>query len=107
VGLKGDLEQAHDLAPYFDWNLTEECYQYTECTKVYNPADGKDYPGLQSFTRLNKAVWVAEYKTFTTTRWSSICTNSAAQHFNTARYRLGLPNTGGRQTCPTTSSTAW
>ena len=105
--MKGDLEQAHDLAPYFDWNLTEECYQYQECTKVYNPADGKEYPGLQSFTRLNKAVWVAEYKTFATNRWANICTNSAAQHFNTARYRLGLPNNGGRQSCPTASSAAW
>ena len=82
VGMKGDLEQAHDLAPYFDWNLTEECYQYRECTKVYNPADGRTYPGVQSFTQLGKAVWIAEYKPMAK-RWSSICSDSrtlAPQH---------------------------
>ena len=42
VGMKGDLEQAHDLAPYFDWNLTEECYQYRECTRVWNQGPGAD-----------------------------------------------------------------
>jgi hypothetical protein len=107
VGMKGDLEQAHDLAPFFDWNLTEECYQYRECTSVYNPADDKTYPGLQSFTKLNKAVWVAEYKSFTSARWSAICSDSRTRHFNTATYKLGLPNRGGRQPCATTSPTQW
>jgi hypothetical protein len=110
VGMKGDLEQAHDLATYFDWFLVEECYQYSECTSVDNSgpgADGLTYPGVQSFTRLNKAVWVAEYEAFTASRWSSNCANSRAIHVNTARYRLGLPNTGGRQPCATTSATQW
>jgi hypothetical protein len=110
IGLKGDIEQAHDLAGVFDWNLTEECYQYQECTSVQNSgpgADGKMYPGVQTFTALNKAVWIAEYKSFTTSRWSSICTNSDKGHFNTARYKLGLPNNGGRMPCASTSSTLW
>jgi len=110
VGMKGDLEQAHELAPYFDWFLVEECYQYSECTSVENSgpgADGKTYPGVQSFTRLNKAVWIAEYSPYTTSRWSSICANARNLHVNTARYRLGLPNRGGRLPCPTTSSTLW
>lgn len=111
VGLKGDIEQAHDLAPYFDWFLVEECYQYSECTSVDNSSgpgsDGLTHPGVQSFTRLDKAVWVAEYKSFTATRWANICANSRAIHVNTARYRLGLPNTGGRRPCATTSATQW
>lgn len=110
VGMKGDLEQAHDLAPYFDWNLTEECYQYRECTRVLNRgrgADGKMHPGLQSFTDLGKAVWVAEYKSFTGDRWAEICASSQKWHFNTARYKLGLPKRGGRQPCPTTSTSEW
>jgi hypothetical protein len=110
VGMKGDLEQAHDLAPYFDWFLVEECYQYSECTSVENSgpgADGKTYPGVQSFTRLNKAVWIAEYKSYTASRWSSICARSRVDHVNTARYRLGLPNRGGRLPCRTSSGDRW
>jgi hypothetical protein len=100
IGLKGYIEQAHDLVDNFDWNLTEECYQYAECTHVYNPADGKDYPGLQVFVQQNKAVWIAEYKNYTSTQWASICADSAANQFNTSEFRLGLPNSGGRQSCP-------
>jgi len=107
VGMNSNIEQAHDLAPYFDWFLVEQCYQYFECTSAYNPADGKTYPGVQSFTSLNKAVWAAEYKRFTATRWANICANSRAIHVNTARYQDGLPNAGGRQPCATTSSTQW
>ncbi|GAA1933395.1 endo alpha-1,4 polygalactosaminidase [Nocardioides marmoribigeumensis] len=110
VGMKGDLEQAHDLAPYFDWNLTEECYQYRECTRVWNEgpgADGRVHAGLQSFTRLHKAVWVAEYHRFSSSRWRSICADSRTHHVNTARYRLGLPTGGGRLPCRTTSPRRW
>ena len=110
VGMKGDLEQAHDLATYFDWYLVEECYQYSECTRVENTgpgADGKNYPGVQSFTRLDKAVWVAEYRGFKATRWNNICASARLHHVNVAGYRLGLPRNGGRLPCATTSSTRW
>lgn len=109
IGLKGDLEQAHDLVGNFDWTLNEECYEYSECTDIYNSggpgADGKNYPGLQLFVQANKAVWVAEYKAYSSTAWASICADSKANHFNTARYKLGLPNNGGRLPCST--STVW
>jgi len=110
IGLKGDLEQAHDLVTNFDWTLNEECFEYSECTTVYNGgpgADNKDYPGLQLFVQQNKAVWVAEYKAYTTAQWTTICTTSATNHFNTARYKLGLPTNGGRMPCATTSATTW
>lgn len=114
IGLKGDLEQAHDLVNDFDWTLNEECFQYNECTTINNSggpgADGKDYPGLQLFVQKNKAVWVAEYKRFDTsnpTKWSSICATSKQQHFNTTIFKLGLPNNAGRQPCATTSATQW
>ncbi len=99
IGLKGDIEQAHDLIGDFDWTLNEECYQYSECSTVYNPADGKDYPGLQLFVQANKAVWIAEYKSYTATQWATICADSATRHFNTSEFKLGLPNNGGRKPC--------
>jgi hypothetical protein len=104
IGLKGDLEQAHDLVGDFDWTLNEECYQYDECTTVTNSggpgADGRDYPGLQLFVQQGKAVWIAEYKSYTVTQWAAICADSQTRHFNTSRFKLGLPNNGGRQSCP-------
>jgi hypothetical protein len=104
AGLKGDLEQAHDLVSYFDWDLNEECYQYNECTNIYNPADGKNYPGLQVFVQANKAVWAAEYKNLSSTQWAATCADSDKNHFNTIGFKLGLPNNGGRQPCLTTST---
>jgi hypothetical protein len=53
VGLKNDVDQAAALAPYFDWTLNEEAYQYDE----YSP--------LTAFTNLNKAVFQVEYGTST------------------------------------------
>jgi hypothetical protein len=102
IGLKGDLEQAHDLVDTFDWTLNEQCYEYSECSQVSNQgrgADGKDWAGLQLFARANKAVWVAEYKNYSASQWSSICANSQANHFNTALYKSGLPNNGARTPC--------
>src|SRR5258705_316926 len=31
IALKNDLDQVAALAPYFDWALNEECFQYKEC----------------------------------------------------------------------------
>jgi hypothetical protein len=98
IGLKGDLEQAHDLVNDFDWTLNEECYQYSECTTISNEgpgADGKDWPGLQLFSQAGKAVWIAEYQGLGSTQ----CANALANHFNASLYKLGLPLGGGRQPC--------
>jgi hypothetical protein len=98
IGLKGDLEQAHDLVGDFDWTLNEECYQYGECSTISNDgpgADGKDWPGLQLFSQAGKAVWVAEYQGLDGTQ----CANALANHWNASLYALGLPLSGGRQPC--------
>jgi len=110
VLLKGDLEQAHDLVTNFDFTLNEECFQYDECTSVSNDgpgADGRDYPGLQLFVQAGKAVFVAEYQSYSASAWSTICSTSRAQHFNTSVYKLGLPTTGGRTPCATAAPTRW
>ena len=100
IGLKSDLEQAHDLVGDFDWTLNEECYQYSECTTISNEgpgADGKDWPGLQLFSQAGKAVWIAEYKTTPAVRLSA--RTRSANHFNTAVYKLACRTNGGRQPC--------
>jgi hypothetical protein len=109
IGLKGDLEQAHDLVDDFDWNLTEECFQYDECTNIYNEgsgADGKEHPGLQLFVQQNKAVWIAEYK-LSDAKFNDACAVSKQQRFNTYVFKLGLPVNGNRKPCPSAISTTW
>lgn len=96
---KGDIIQTRDLVAYFDATLNEECWQYRECRNPWNPETGKEQIGLQAYTQAGKAVWGAEYKKFTATRWATICRQSADYRWNVARYRLGLPNNGGRQPC--------
>jgi len=51
VGLKNDLSQITDLAPYFDWVLNEECFSYDECDL------------LVPFRKADKPVFVIEYET--------------------------------------------
>ncbi len=50
VGLKNDLEQIAVLEPYFDFGLTEQCYEYDECDKI------------APFILKSKPVFNAEYK---------------------------------------------
>ena len=102
IGQKGDIIQTRDLADHFDWTLNEECYQYRECTNPYDPYLDEEVPGLQLYVQRNKAVFIAEYASYGEARWNGICSNSAANHFNTTRFRLGLPNGGGRLPCPAT-----
>ena len=50
VGLKNDLEQITALEPYFDFGLTEQCYEYNECDKT------------APFILKSKPVFNVEYK---------------------------------------------
>jgi len=85
VGLKGDIEQAADLEPWFDWTLNEECFRYQECDL------------LAPFIEADKAVWIAEYRPEDLT--PANCRTAAERGWNAARYDLGLPIDGGRQPC--------
>jgi len=49
IGLKNDINQAQALEPVFDWALSEECFQYNECS-FFAP-----------FTQAGKAVFEVEY----------------------------------------------
>jgi hypothetical protein len=82
IGLKNDGDQAAALEPDFDWALNEQCYDYSECSY------------LTTFTTVNKAVWIAEYRAVS----ASECADSKANRFNTAQYDLDLGKTG-RQPC--------
>ena len=84
IGLKNDLDQASQLVGNFDWALNEQCYEYSECSP------------LKAFAQAGKAVWIAEYKDYGS-QWASVCADSQANHFNTARYQLAL--NAGRQPC--------
>jgi hypothetical protein len=50
IGLKNDLGQVAELAPYFDWILNEECFSYGECAS------------LEPFREAGKPVFVIEYE---------------------------------------------
>jgi hypothetical protein len=49
IGLKNDLGQVRQLEPWFDWALSEQCFQYDECER------------LLPFVRAGKAVFTVEY----------------------------------------------
>lgn len=103
IGQKGDIIQTIDLVDYFDWTLNEECHAYSECRNPYDPTSDTEVPGLQLYTQANKAVFIAEYKGYTATKWSSICQMSRTNHFNTVRFKLNL--SGARLPCIT--GTTW
>ena len=69
VALKNDLGQIHDLLPYFDWVLDEQCFQYTECGK------------LLPFIQANKAVMKVEYKLAP----SQFCPKANTLNFNSMK----------------------
>jgi len=84
VGLKNDLGQASDLQPYFDFAMSEQCFQYSECNY---PA-----PGLQAWpTTYGKAVFNVEYKG----KLSNFCplANSTAYNFNSMMKTADLYDT--------------
>lgn len=82
VGLKNDPEQVAQLVDYFDFSVSEECYQYEECAS-YRP-----------FTSQDKPVFNAEYKR----RYrkdperSALCSASQAEDIRTLILDLELDN---------------
>ena len=79
VALKNDLDQISDLLPYFDWALDEQCFQYSECSK------------LMPFINAGKAVMEVEYSLNTTnfcSKANSMNFNSMKKHLNLGSYRV-------------------
>ncbi len=69
IGLKNDADQVTDLLPYFDWALTEDCFDQGWCNQVH------------PFIHSGKAVFAAEY-TDTGITFSKICTQANVLNFS-------------------------
>jgi hypothetical protein len=69
IGLKNDPDQVAELLPYFDWALTEDCFDQGWCDQ------------LTSFVNAGKAVFAAEY-TDTGMTIGQFCPQANALNFN-------------------------
>jgi hypothetical protein len=69
IGLKNDADQVADLLPYFDWALTEDCFDQGWCDQVV------------PFVNAGKAVFAAEY-TDTGMTLARFCPQANALNFN-------------------------
>jgi hypothetical protein len=74
VGLKNDLDQITDLLSTFDWELDEECFYYSECSK------------LLPFIKAGKAVFEVEYSLPT----KKFCPEANSLNFNSMRKHRSL-----------------
>jgi hypothetical protein len=81
VGLKNDLGQVRKLAPYFDFAVNEQCFQYDECGV------------LSRFVSAGKPVYGIEYEV----RPSVFCPSALERGFSTVYKRLSLR--AFRETC--------
>jgi hypothetical protein len=71
VGLKGNNTEAGILEPLFDWALTEQCWEFSECDNFQT-----------SFLAKGKAVFNVEYSV------SPNCTQANAWHMNSVKRDL-------------------
>jgi hypothetical protein len=74
VGLKNDLDQIADLLSTFDWALDEECFYYSECSK------------LVPFIKAAKPVFEVEYSLPV----NKFCPEANALNFNSMKKHLTL-----------------
>ncbi|MFN8472657.1 MAG: S8 family serine peptidase [Anaerolineae bacterium] len=73
VGLKGNNTEAPQLYTYFDWALTEQCWEFNECDNFKT-----------SFLKANKAVFSVEYNV------NPNCSQANAMHMNASRRDLDV-----------------
>jgi hypothetical protein len=73
IGLKGNNTEAVELEPLHDWALTEQCWEYDECSFFH---DG--------FIKADKAVFNVEYNV------NPVCTQANAWHMNSSFRDLNL-----------------
>ena len=85
IGLKNDPQQIPDLHPYFDWALTEDCFDEGWC------AD------LHPFIAAGKPVFAAEY-TDTGITLANFCPRAAELRFNAILKNRDLD--AYRESCP-------
>jgi len=81
VGLKNDFDQAKLLEPYFDFSLSESCFEYSECNK------------LTPFIKAQKPVFNVEYNSKYITDKSAreeLCSRSRELKFKTLILPLNL-----------------
>ncbi len=94
IGLKNNPDSAVTLAPYYDWALVEECWNYNECT-----------PFQQSFLAQDKPVWEVEYSK------TPNCSQASSWHMTSMKRDLDLhgPHASGYlyQPCIPDSQTTW
>jgi len=81
VALKNDVNQVPQLVTSFDFELDEQCYEYTECNT------------LTPFTRAGKAVFEVEYNEAP----AAFCPTMRALGFSSMKKDLDL--TAARQAC--------
>jgi len=84
IGLKNDADQVAELLPYFDWTLTEDCFDQGWCDQV------------TPFVAKGKAVFAAEY-TDTGLTLEQFCPQANALNFNAILKHRDLD--AWRETC--------
>jgi hypothetical protein len=72
--LKNDIDQVKTLLPYFEGELNEQCFQYSECGKIV------------PFVKAGKPVFNVEYSLGI----SAFCPKANAKNFNSLKKRLAL-----------------
>ena len=77
IGLKNDSEQVHDLLPYYDWALTEDCFEGGWCEEML------------PFIEAGKPVLAAEY-TDTGISLSEICSQAEEMSISVILKNRGL-----------------
>ena len=85
IGLKNDSEQAHDLLPYFDWALTEDCFDQGWCAEML------------PFIAAGKPVFAAEY-TDTGSTLNEFCPQASAMNISAILKNRSLD--AWREACP-------
>jgi hypothetical protein len=78
VGLKGDIEQARDLAADFDFSVNEECHAYNECGE------------LAGFVNAGKPVLNIEYAGTDAKFLSTTCPRAKAAGFYSVKKKMSL-----------------
>ena len=79
AALKNDNGQIYALAPYFDYALNEQCFQYSECQNGKNSL-------VTNFINKGKAVFQVEYQLAT----SQFCYKANLLNFNSMKKNLSL-----------------